>query len=186
MKHVARALALMSAIGVAAVVATSGGAQAPGAAQPVWSECCGAKPWNQGRTAADEEGEGGSRMVHNRMAMTVGIPPAYAGLRNPLPRTRATIRRGANVYVHYCAACHGETGHGDGRAGRALVQPPASLARLSRMAISHWDPFMYWAVTEGGASLHTAMPAFKDSLPKEDRWAVVAYIQARLPRSRSR
>ena len=54
------------------------------------------------------------------------------------------------------------------------------------MPASLWDPFMYWTISEGGALLHTAMPSFKDSLSKGDRWAVIAYIQARLPRSKSR
>jgi mono/diheme cytochrome c family protein len=45
---------------------------------------------------------------------------------------------------------------------------------------------MYWTVAEGGAPLHAAMPSFKDTLSKDDSWAVIAYIQARLPRSKSR
>jgi len=36
---------------------------------------------------------------------------------------------------------------------------------------------MAWTVAEGGA----AMPSFKQSLSETDRWAVIAYIQARLP-----
>ena len=124
--------------------------------------------------------------MRNRSAMMIGIPPSYAGLHNPLPKTRATIARGADVYDHYCAACHGTTGLGNGSAGRALAVPPANLAALSRMPISRWDPFMFWTVTEGGAPVHTAMPAFKDSLSANDRWAVIAYIQARLPRIRTK
>jgi mono/diheme cytochrome c family protein len=40
---------------------------------------------------------------------------------------------------------------------------------------------MYWTVAEGGAQFGTAMPAFKDGLSKDEIWAVIAYIQARLP-----
>jgi mono/diheme cytochrome c family protein len=41
---------------------------------------------------------------------------------------------------------------------------------------------MFWTVAEGGAQFDTAMPKFKDTLPKDDIWAVIAYIQARMPR----
>ena len=132
------------------------------------------------------QGVTGSSMLRNQAVMMEGVPDAYAAFRNPLLRTRATIERGARVYARSCAACHGDTGLGDGPAGRALSHPPANLAWLSRMPASLWDPFMYWTITEGGALLHTAMPSFKDSLSKGDRWAVIAYIQARLPRSKSR
>ena len=171
-------LGLVLAAGAAVAIMASGGAS--GATQSDWWGCCGVKPWNQGRRAIDSlRAAAGPR---NRSAMVLGIPPSFAGLRNPLPRTRATIVRGADIYDHYCSTCHGVTGLGNGRSGRALEVPPANLAMLSRMPISQWDPFMYWTVTEGGAPLHTAMPAFKNSLSRKDSWAVIAYIQARLPR----
>ena len=129
---------------------------------------------------------GSTSMWRKHTAMMGGVPAPYAGLRNPLPRTSATVERGAKVYANSCASCHGDTGLGDGPAGRTLSPPPANLAWLSRMPMSRWDPFMYWTVSEGGAPIGTAMPSFKESLSKGDRWAVIAYIQARLPRSKSR
>ena len=128
----------------------------------------------------------GPGMARNDAAMTGNAPAQYAGLSNPLPRTRATVDRGAKVYARNCASCHGDTGLGDGPAGRALSPRPANLAWLLRMPMSRWDPFMYWTVTEGGAPLGTTMPSFKASLSKVDTWAAIAYIQARLPRSKSR
>jgi mono/diheme cytochrome c family protein len=128
-------------------------------------------------------GAGNSSMARNRTAMMGGVPASYAGLSNPLPKTKATIDRGEKVFAASCASCHGVTGQGDGPAGRALTPPPANLAWLSRMPISRWDPFMYWTVSEGGTPLGTAMPSFKAILSKDDAWAVIAYIQARLPPS---
>ena len=40
---------------------------------------------------------------------------------------------------------------------------------------------MNWTIAEGGAQFGSAMPASKDALSKDDNWAVIAYIQARLP-----
>lgn len=131
-------------------------------------------------------GSGAGSMARNRVAMIGGVPPAYARLSNPLPQTSATIERGGKVYEDNCASCHGVTGLGDGPAGRSLSPPAANLAWLSRMPMSRWDPFMYWTVAEGGAPFGTAMPSFKASLSETDTWAVIAYIQARLPATHAR
>jgi len=48
--------------------------------------------------------------------------------------------------------------------------------------MAQWDPFMYCTIAEGGAQFGTAMPSFNDSLSKDDIWAVIGYIQARLPK----
>jgi mono/diheme cytochrome c family protein len=128
----------------------------------------------------------GSSLIRNQAVMMEGVPEPYAALRNPLPRTKATIERGASVYARYCASCHGTTGLGDGPAGRTMSHPPANLAWLSRMPIKLWDGFMYWTLAEGGGILHSDMPRFNDTLSEDDLWAVIGYIQARLPRSKPR
>ena len=166
-----------------------------------WARCCGMSPWPQNSSAGSAMGQGmmggsgvtghgmmeggmmGCSMARHHAAMIGGLPAAYANLRNPLPQTPATVERGAKVYAANCASCHGETGLGDGPASRDLNPKPANLAWLSRMPMSRWDPFMYWTVAEGGAPFGTAMPSFKSSLPKDDIWAAIAYVQARLPRS---
>ena len=122
-----------------------------------------------------------SSMPRHHFAMMSGVPAPYRSLTNPLPRTRETVERGAAVYEKNCASCHGATGAGDGAAGQNLSPRPANLTWLAQIPMAQWDPFMYWTVAEGGAQFGTAMPAFKDALPKDDIWAVIAYIQARLP-----
>ena len=191
MKRSMKAITLLAAVAAVGSVATSGEAQPQGNAQSPWSGCCGVSLWNQGQGGTmGQWGVGqdavGSSVVRNHIAMGWGVPAPYDRLRNPLPRTRTTIERGASVYARSCAGCHGDTGLGDGPTGRTLSPPPANLAWLSRMPVSRWDSFMYWTVSEGGAPLGTAMPSFKGSLSKDDRWAVIAYIQARLPVSKSR
>ena len=120
-------------------------------------------------------------MPRHHVAMMWGVPAPYKSMMNPMPRTDATLDKGAAVYAENCAACHGEEGLGDGEAGRDLSPPPGNLAWLADMPMSQWDAFMYWTIAEGGAQLGTAMPAFKDSLSKDEIWAVTAYIQAHLP-----
>ena len=153
--------------------------QAQNSARVPWGQCCGMDQWpmDHGMTG---QGMMGSMPRHHE-AMMSGIPAPYASLSNPLPQTIETVDRGAAIYVQNCASCHGATGRGDGEAGSNLSPPPGNLAWLSQMPMARWDPFIYWTVAEGGAEFGSAMPAFKDTLSRDDIWAVIAYIQARLP-----
>jgi mono/diheme cytochrome c family protein len=191
MTRMAKTLPLVVAIAAAGAVWAAGPVQSQTDARSPWSQCCGAQPWHQGQggmmgqdgpMVSERAAKAG--MARNEAAMAGRVPAAYAGFHNPLPKTAATIERGARVYARHCASCHGTTGLGDGPDGLALSPRPASLAWLSRMPIIRWDPFMYWTVAEGGAAFDTAMPAFRGRLSKDDRWAAIAYIQARLPRAR--
>jgi mono/diheme cytochrome c family protein len=125
----------------------------------------------------------GGSAARNRIAMAGGVPAPYTNLTNPLPKTAATEKQGAKVYVDNCASCHGAAGYGDGPAASSLNPRPADLAWLSRMPMIRWDAFMFWTVSEGGAPVGSAMPSFKNSLSEADRWAVIGYVQAHLPQA---
>ncbi|GAA0323116.1 hypothetical protein GCM10009087_36740 [Sphingomonas oligophenolica] len=124
------------------------------------------------------------RIPRHRAVSTTGVPEPYRAMRNPLPVSPALLARGATVYAASCLSCHGHTGKGDGSTGRTLSPAPFDVAWLSEMKISRFDGFMYWTIAEGGQPLGTSMPAFKETLPADDIWAVTAYIQAGLPRHR--
>jgi len=105
------------------------------------------------------------------------IPQAYAGLTNPLPADDDSLERGANLYLTYCASCHGDGGMGDGPAGTALDPAPAPVARTSqRMG----DDYFFWRTSEGGFMdpFNSAMPAWKGALDEQARWDIINYIQA--------
>lgn len=186
-----QATGLVLAVG-AGLLAGSADAQ-PSQAATTWRDCCGVTPWSQpgahgqgmmgrappakGMMGGGYPGGMGSSAARNHVAMMGNVPAPYANVSNPLPRTTATIERGAAVYSANCASCHGATGLGDGPGARNLSPRPANLAWLSQMPMSQFDPFMYWTIAEGG----TPMPAFKGQLSKDDIWAVTAYIQAHLP-----
>jgi mono/diheme cytochrome c family protein len=161
----------------------------PAAAQPsqpgenTWNGCCGVQRWpmGPGMMGHGMMGAGGNSMQRHHFAMMSGIPSPYDSYENPLPQTRETVDKGGAIYEKTCLPCHGATGRGDGEAGKNLSPRPGNLAWLSQMPMVRWDPFMYWTVAEGGAVFGTAMPAFKGTLTENDIWAVVAYVQARLP-----
>jgi mono/diheme cytochrome c family protein len=125
--------------------------------------------------AADEPAPSSAAHVHAE-------PPAqYRDLAPPSQAwtDQAVLVRGRAIYARRCAVCHGEAGGGDGLAAKALPLKPPSLqdpAMVAEMPPGYW----FWRVSEGGAvepyrSKGSAMPAFKDDLSVDDRWAVIAY-----------
>src|SRR3989454_6096740 len=111
-------------------------------------------------------------------SLVASITAAAGGPRiiEPLPARPPSLERGAVVYRERCAACHGETGRGDGPKAKSLEGPrPANLTDRAVMGNkSLLDIFRRIAIGTPG----TAMPEFAEDLPTEDRWAVAAYVQA--------
>lgn len=155
-------------------------------ATPSWDQL-GIMPWpmggmrGSGMMGNGMMGTTGGSMARHHFAMMNGVPAAYRSLSNPLPRTRDTVDHGGAVYAKNCSGCHGATGAGDGPAGQNLSPRPADLQLLAQIPMVQWDGYMFWTVSEGGAPLGSAMPAFKGALSDRDRWSVIAYIQAHLP-----
>jgi mono/diheme cytochrome c family protein len=84
--------------------------------------------------------------------------------------------RGRSLFPHYCAGCHGETGHGDGTAARWFkhTRPPAKLAQGEAYHASVFD-----TLTNGLPG--TGMPSFHH-LPSQDRADLAAYASELLGR----
>jgi mono/diheme cytochrome c family protein len=84
---------------------------------------------------------------------------------------------GQDIYARECAACHGETGLGDGpdaasiRGGVPSLRDDEAMAQISDNAI-------YTYITEGAGDAINGMPAYADTLTEEERWAVAAYSRA--------
>jgi mono/diheme cytochrome c family protein len=116
----------------------------------------------------------------HHLYMMAGAYPRYSSLQNPLPHTALTFQRGADLFAHNCAGCHGALGLGDGGRGRELHPPPANLLWFSRMPMTRQDAYLFWSIAEGGKPVGSAMPAFRTLMTKGDIWAVIAFIQHRL------
>ncbi len=82
-------------------------------------------------------------------------------------------RRGAEVFIHNCAGCHGPKGEGDGPAKSALTPTPRNLttARFSDRSLSE----SVWNGIRG-----SSMPPWND-LPSGDQRALVAYLKTLAP-----
>jgi mono/diheme cytochrome c family protein len=186
----AGALALL-----AAAPAMAAGAQPAAGGAASWTGCCGLPPWGAAGPISNPSTRsggmlfggygslvGGSVTRHN-LALKGAIPAPYATMRNPLPPTPDNAKKGQAVYEAQCASCHGATGLGDGPAAKSLVPNPAQLGWLARIPLARRDAYMAWSISEGGAAVGaSAMPAFKGKLSDEEMWAVIGYIDARLPK----
>jgi len=107
-------------------------------------------------------------------ALVARISAAVGGPLEPPPSRPPSLARGAEVYRQQCAACHGESGRGDGPKAKSLKgPPPASLADPAVMGgTSLLEIYRKIAIGVPG----TAMPEFAEDLSEEDRWAVAAYV----------
>jgi len=123
-----------------------------------------------------------ANLVRKQHVIMHGLPRIYAGLRDPSPDSSEKMRRAAALFERHCTSCHGWNGQGGGPEAFALVPAPADLEWLAHTPKNRADPYIYWAITEGGRDFESDMPAFKDRLRKKDIWALVSYIRAGLPR----
>lgn len=89
------------------------------------------------------------------------------------PVTRELLQLGRSRFNVTCATCHGITGDGESVvASKMTLRRPPSLHGARYRALSRDQLFVI--VTDG----YGLMPSYADMLPRSERWAVVAYVQA--------
>jgi hypothetical protein len=90
----------------------------------------------------------------------------------PMEITREVMERGRERYEVFCSPCHGYTGAGNGMiVQRGMKQPPSLLIDRLRDA----PPGYHFEVITRGFGV---MFDYADRIAVQDRWAIVAYIQA--------
>ncbi len=125
-------------------------------------------------------------LVGCNLAGDVTPPPALATAQALEPISRPTTAAqtalepppsapdpevGAAIYANRCAACHGESGLGDGPQAVNLPNPAAALGDPA-LARDSSPADWYRVVTQG--NIERFMPGFA-SLNDSERWSVVAY-----------
>lgn len=106
---------------------------------------------------------------------------AWGWLKDVQP---GVLARAQALYARDCAACHGETGRGDGVAGRNLqgmskMDPemkkgPADFTDAGQM-LSAPDALLQGKILRGG--MGTGMPEFGSLYTDEELWAMVSYLR---------
>lgn len=97
----------------------------------------------------------------------------------PMPVTQAMIERGQQRFDVFCAPCHGLSGYGDGMVDKRAAELQEGTWTIPSNL--HDPPlrdkpvgYLYQVVAHGARS----MPAYGSQIPVEDRWAIVAYLEA--------
>lgn len=88
-----------------------------------------------------------------------------------------TLTRGRERFGIYCAPCHGVAGDGNGMVSiRAAAGGVAFAAtNLHQQTLRNApDGQIYATITNGVRT----MPAYRHSIPVNDRWAIVSYVRA--------
>jgi mono/diheme cytochrome c family protein len=113
----------------------------------------------------------------------VDVPPPFTqldiineadvvvNLANPVPADEASLERGAELFLRFCAPCHGP--NGDGVSGYILPAgyPPYPLN--SDRVIAFTDGYIYGMIRMGRGN----MPAYGHRMSHFDRWNVVNYLR---------
>jgi mono/diheme cytochrome c family protein len=98
-------------------------------------------------------------------------PRSADSLFNPYLIEPLTLPQAQEVYVIYCAPCHGKKGKADGIASRNLEIKPLPFADKR---VSEQSPgAVYWKIREGRGE----MPSFRDLISEEQKWQLVEYIK---------
>jgi mono/diheme cytochrome c family protein len=91
---------------------------------------------------------------------------------NPVEVTLPMLKRGQQRYNIYCAPCHGQVGDGNGIIVKKGYLPPPSFHSERIRALG--DGAVCDIISNGIRN----MPSYAHQIPVQDRWAIVAYVQA--------
>jgi mono/diheme cytochrome c family protein len=141
--------------------------------QPLWMQ---RELWGPGNMPPGMR----ARLLRQTTYMHYGVQKDYQGAQSTVGTSKETIEAGGKLYAERCASCHGKEGLGGGQAPRSLLPSPALLAFMIQRPISV-DEYLLWSIAEGGKQFDTEMPAFKDTLAREDIWKIITYMRAGFP-----
>ncbi len=104
------------------------------------------------------------------------VPDDAKKMKNPVPRSVATLAAAKAIFNDQCVSCHGETGKGDGPDAMMYDPQPADLSDAHMMS-EMTDGEIFYKITEG----RKPMPSFKTKFTDEQRWQLVHYVRTFAP-----
>jgi mono/diheme cytochrome c family protein len=112
------------------------------------------------------------------------LAAAFIIAKVTISATSAASSDGRELYLKYCAACHGADLKGQ-RAQKPDGTRPAPPHDETGHTWHHPDQLLFDYTKFGGKALYpkanSAMPGFKDSLSDQQIWGVLNYIKSRWP-----
>jgi mono/diheme cytochrome c family protein len=85
------------------------------------------------------------------------------------------VERGKELFVRYCAGCHGEDGRGEAKTFRPSVGNLAVKGLMDQVP----DEYLFTVTKLGGAVVgkDAAMPAWDKQLADQDIWDIVGFVR---------
>jgi len=106
-------------------------------------------------------------------ALIAGMGNAQSNPSAPTALEQTAATNGKQMYVSYCASCHGVSGKGNGPVAATLKMPPADLTMLSKNNHGEFPDRHILAVLENGAEVPShgtaEMPVWGPLLARLDR-----------------
>ncbi|MFH1765539.1 MAG: cytochrome c [Gemmatimonadota bacterium] len=102
----------------------------------------------------------------------INAADVVVNLPNPVPVTEGSLDRGEELFLRFCAPCHGPSG--DGVSGYIIPAgyPPYPL--VSDRVRDFTDGYIYGMIRMGRGN----MPSYGHRIAHFDRWNVVNYLRA--------
>lgn len=130
---------------------------------------------------AHDKGHMSQGAGHHQHSKWQTPPKHYAKLKSNRWADKAAVARGKVLYEKNCLSCHGADGKGTGPLAKNFSHPPADLTNHFHKKPGDGDSYLFWRVSEGGLvepfkSMQSAMPPFKSTLNKNQRWDVLIYV----------
>lgn len=97
-------------------------------------------------------------------------PKSAANKKNPLTADRNSVDSGKDVYVQFCAVCHGENAEGRSKENAGTQTDPPNLKKRLN---SHSDGDFFWKIQNGKKD----MPSFKADLQDKEIWSVILFLR---------
>lgn len=88
------------------------------------------------------------------------------------------LSKGQNLFLYYCAHCHGTQGEGDGYNAEFIDKEPADLSDGEFIGKKK-DEQIFRVIDKGGIGVRKSnfMPLFGHTLSEEEIWFLVAYVR---------
>lgn len=103
-----------------------------------------------------------------------GLPKEYKNLEINL--ANADLKAGEKLFTKNCSSCHGLDALGNTPAGKFLKPPASNLTLVVKDKIAT-ENYLFWAISEGGAKIKSAMPSFKKKLTENERKEIIKYLK---------
>ncbi len=94
--------------------------------------------------------------------------------KRPWEPTPEIVAHGKAIFMQQCVACHGAEGKGDGPAAAALNPHPRNFTSAEGWGNGRKPSQIFKTLKEGRPG--TGMASFA-TIPAEDRWTIVAYVE---------